>query len=173
MKLRPLVVLLSLLWIPLVLLLSGSVRVPMPVHAVQEPPFGVSGEPLESALRRISFPIWLPTWLPFTPATPFAFVINHPNGIQTVHIDYADPQNRAFVEISITNHPVKMISECYGLEKVIVKGKYEGVFVDNGVIQMLSWNQEGISIMIAASRSDHPYPVSTLLQIAAHLKRAP
>jgi hypothetical protein len=171
MKLRPLAVLLSLLWIPLVLLMSGSVRAPMSVHAVQESSFGVSGEPLESALRRISFPIWLPNWLPLTPTTPFAFVINHPNGIQAIHIDYVDPQSRAFVEISITNHPVKTISEHYELQKVIVNGKHEGVFVDNGTVQMLAWNQEGVSIVITASRSDHPYPVSTLLQIAAHLKR--
>ncbi|WP_448595339.1 hypothetical protein [Thermoflexus hugenholtzii] len=171
MKLRPLAVLLFLLWIPLVFLLSGPVRAPTPVHAVQEPPFGVSGEPLESALRRISFPVWLPTWLPFTPATPFAFVINRPNGVQTIYIDYVNPRTRDFVEISITNYPVTMISERYKLEKVIIGGKYEGVFIDNGVAQMLSWNQEGISIMITASRPDHPYPVSTLLQIAAHLER--
>lgn len=64
------------------------------------------------------------------------------------------------------------LSERYPLEKVVVEGKYEGAFIDNGAVQMLSWNQEGLSIMITASRPHSPYPVSTLLQIAVHLKRA-
>jgi len=170
MKFRSLIALLLFLWIPPVLLflLFGSRDPSGPVYAVQEPPFSVPGESLESALRQVSFPIWLPTWLPFTPGTPFAFVVHHPNGVQTI---YVDSQNQAFVEIAITNHPVQMISDRYPPEKVTVVGKYEGVFIDNGAAQMLSWNPEGLSIMITASRPHPPYPVSTLLQIAAHLKR--
>lgn len=170
MKFRSLIVLFLFLWIPPVLLF-GSRDPSGPVYAVQEPPFSVPGESLESALRQVSFPIWLPTWLPFTPGTPFAFVVHHPNGVQTIYIDYVDSQNQAFVEIAITNHPVQMISDRYPLKKVTVGGKYEGIFLDNGAVQMLSWNQEGLSIMITASRPHSPYPVSTLLQIAAHLKR--
>lgn len=154
-------------------LVASWITSPVPVPAVQRFPEGIPAEPLEAVLRRVSFPVWIPTWLPFAFEKPFAFLVERPNEVHTLYVHYVNVQSRSFVEVAITNRPVPMISDRYPLEKVRVRGSYEGVFLDNGTAQMLAWDEEGMHIMLTASRPEGPYSPSELLRIAEHLKRIP
>lgn len=127
-----------------------------------------TGQNFEAAQAQVAFHIRTASWLPFVVPVPFAMVKHLPRNVTAVDVEYvAAPRN--YVRVTTMDHPVTQISR-YTLTTVTLGNGQSAKFLDNGVAQILTWNEGGMSYQIVAAKPSGSYTAADLARIADALK---
>jgi Domain of unknown function (DUF4367) len=115
------------------------------------------------------------TYLPFDIKDVHSFVRKVPESNETqTEITYPDKNKEGFVTLNVVDAKVENVSEQYDLIVIELKNGLNGNYLDNGTVQILSWQDGSLAYKIIAAKDikdqDLKYSKEEMLKIANSLK---
>lgn len=122
-----------------------------------------------SALSSNEFNIKLPEVIPFDGQEPTS-QRSEVGGVTTAEVTYVSKDQEAYLTIQAINADNELVSDLYEINDGVLENNAKTHYLDNDTVQMLQWEQDGLSYTILASADNKIFNQTELEEIANSMK---
>ncbi len=124
--------------------------------------------PIDQAMADLPFIVGRPRNLPFAVEHSYGLRSRLPNGALAVEQTYVGEGSSA--SLIAVHTEVRPVSRLYAIIEVALPNGLPAYFMDNGIVQILSWRVGDTSYQLAAKRTGPPFTVDELGEIAVSVE---